>query len=106
MLAQDQDSIHRLISSLKEYFLCTDEGLADSYLGAEIKVKNEGLTLCQPQQIQRTIKLLKLANSCGNVTYSVGIEEAFFFASRVTIQRSFIVFVVFARIHAICIILL
>ena len=48
------------LASLKEDFLCTDEGEADGCLGAEIKVIDNKLTLNQPQQIKRKIELLGL----------------------------------------------
>ena len=51
------------LSSLKEDFLCKDEGPEDGYLGVEIKSKNGQVTLNQPQLIKWMIELLNLQDS-------------------------------------------
>ena len=58
LFAKDKQLIDDLFASLKDDFLCTDEGETDGHLGVEIKTENEQMTLKQPQLTKRTIKLL------------------------------------------------
>ena len=56
--SQDNKLIENLLSSLKEDFLYTDEGPADSYLEVETKLPDGKPALKQPQLIKRIIELL------------------------------------------------
>ena len=68
MFAQDDKLIENLLSSLKECFLCTGEGLSDGFLGVEIKSQDGQLTLKEPQLIKWTTELLKLQDSNPGLT--------------------------------------
>lgn len=63
IFAQDSKAIDDLYHSLKEDFICTDEGEADGYLGVEIKSEDGIMTLKQPQLIKRIIELMKLRDA-------------------------------------------
>ena len=64
LFAQNKKLIDDLLRSLKEDFICTDEGEADGYLGVEIRRTDEGkMTLRQPQLIKKIIKILKLTDA-------------------------------------------
>ena len=63
MFARGQKLIDKLIMSLKQDFLCTDEGEAGGHLGAEIKSEDGSMTLKQPQLIRRIIDLYLLNNT-------------------------------------------
>ena len=56
--AQDKKATDNLCHSLKDDFLCTDEGEADGYPGVEIKSENNIMTLRQLQLTKKVIKLL------------------------------------------------
>ena len=53
MLAQDEKLLENLISSLKEYFLCTDEGPEDGFLGVSFKSTDGQPALNQLQLIKQ-----------------------------------------------------
>ena len=63
MFTQRKKLSDESFASLKEYFLCANEGEACGYLGIEIKTTDNVLTLKQKKLIKSTIELLKLKDA-------------------------------------------
>ena len=63
LLAQTRKLSDELLTSLRECFLCADEGEVDEHLSVEIKTTDGASTLKQPELIKRAIELLALTDS-------------------------------------------
>ena len=71
IFAQDKKAMNDLCHSLKDDFLCTDEGEADGCLGVKIKSENGIMTLRQPQLMKKVIELLGIDDTNSKSTLVV-----------------------------------
>ena len=81
LFSQNRKLSDELFASLKENFLCNDEGEECGHLGVKINTEDGTITLKYPQLIKITIELLALktlnpkSTLIANPSFSVSIDE-------------------------------